>query len=128
VRHSLRTLAVAAGTGALLFVAAGPASAKSISQLPASCSLGTAGHAIFMEQGSRVTLGFGASGEGAAGTWHTTIVDNETNVVLDYTSAQGPAWNISTTKELPRGRHVVAVQGDNLTTGETCTATISFKN
>lgn len=125
MRRSILTLAAA---GALVAVAVSPASAKSISRIGASCSAGTAGYGIFMEQGSRVTLGFGASGTGASGTWHTSIVDNGTTTILDYTGATGSAWSVSTTKTLPRGVHAVSIRSDNLVSGESCSLNLSFKN
>lgn len=125
----MRRLLLAAIAGlALVAALAAPASAKSISRVGASCSNATAGYALFMEQGSSVTLGFGAGGSGASGTWHVLIVDNGTTKVIDYTSAMGSSWTVSTTRTLPRGFHQVAVTADNLTTGESCTSQINFRN
>ena len=129
MRRSLLTFAAAA---AMVLAIVAPASAKSIGHLGASCSAGTAGYGIYQQQGSQVTLGFGAGGNGSVGTWHTTVTDNGTAVpttILDYTGYMGvPSWTVSTAKTFPRGFHYIAIQADNLTTGESCVSGVNFKN
>lgn len=117
-----RPLAAAATAAALLVPGAGAAQARSISRVPASCAGATAAYGIFMEQGSPVTLGFGAN---TAGRWHVTITDRTTRFV-DYTVDFGAAWSASTDGKLPRGAHHVTVNAENVGTSETRAAAISF--
>jgi uncharacterized repeat protein (TIGR01451 family) len=116
-------------TAAVVIVLVGAtqqASAKSVSQVPASCSAGTAGYGVFLQAGSLVTVGFGASGLSSAGTWHVLIAEAGNPPIIDYTSSMGQQWTVSTNRTMPSGLHVVSVNVNNLVTGETCTSGFQF--
>jgi len=119
-----KSLLTTAGAIVVLLVATiAPVSAKSVSQVPGSCSAGTAGYGIFLQQGNVVTLGFGAN---AAGTWHIRIGEAGNPPILDYTASLGQQWTVSTNATMSSGSHVVTVNVDNLNTGEVCTSGMSF--
>ena len=124
LRRSL--LGIACGVVLVLGATVQSASAKSISQVPATCSAGTAGYGIALQSGSTVTVGFGATGLSSAGTWHTLIGEAGLPPMIDYTAYMGQQWTISTNKTLSTGLHVVAVTVTNVDTGEVCTSGMQF--
>jgi uncharacterized repeat protein (TIGR01451 family) len=102
------------------------ASAKSVAQVPATCSAGTAGYGITLQAGSTVTVGFGATGLSSAGTWHTLIGEAGLPPMIDYTAVMGQQWTVSTNRTLTSGLHVVSVTVNNVDTGEICTSGMQF--
>lgn len=86
----------------------------------------TAGYGIFLQQGSALTLGFGASGISSAGTWHVLSGEAGAPTIIDYTAALGQSWTVSANRTMPSGFHVVTVNVDNVNPGETCTPGMSF--
>ena len=68
MRFRKPVLGIVCGIALVLGATVQSASAKSISQIPATCSAGTAGYGITLQAGSLVTVGFGATGLSSAGT------------------------------------------------------------
>ena len=121
-----RALATAGAIAVMVGTTVAPVSAKSVSQVPATCSAGTAGYGIALQTGSIVTVGFGATGLSSAGTWHTLIGEAGLPPMIDYTAYMGQQWTISTNKTLLTGLHVVSVTITNVNTGEICTSGMQF--
>jgi hypothetical protein len=115
---------IATAAAALALGTAGPAAAKSVSRVPAQCSGSSIGYGVFMDQGSRATLGFGAD---QAGNWTVTIEDFDGTSYMNYTSNFGQAWEAITFRDMTRGAHSVTFTGTNNGTGEVCTAHVSWK-
>ena len=106
----------------LTFIAT--AAAKSVSHIPAQCSGDTIAYSVFMSQGSRTTLGFGANN---AGNWTITADDADGTRLINYTGDLGQAWEVVTFRDLARGFHSVSYNVTNNVTGETCTSQVSWK-
>jgi hypothetical protein len=105
-----------------------PAAAKSVTLLPIACDQGTPTYAVFQKQGSQFILGFRGGAVGGNGFWHTTITDNKTVVLLDYTDdLVRPSPSITTGLTLPKGTHLLDYESVNSTTGETCSFLITTK-
>ncbi|MDT4290140.1 hypothetical protein RO575_11275 [Methylomonas sp. MO1] len=107
-----------------------PAAAKSVTLLPVVCSQGTPTAAVFQKQGALFSnLGFNGGSVGVPGIWHTTITDNQTTLLLDFTDTnERPAPSIFLASvTLPKGTHLLTYHSENLNTGETCDFLINSK-
>ena len=106
------------------------ATAKSVTLLPVKCSQGTPTSAVFQKQGAVFSnLGFNGGSIGVPGIWHTTITDNQTTLLLDFTdTSERPAPSIFLASvTLPKGTHLLTYHSENLNTGETCDFLINSK-
>lgn len=127
--YKMKTSSIIALIIASTFGLIQPASAKSTSVLPGVCSQSSAGSAFFLKQGSQFQLGFLVNGDiRTMGIWHTTIIDNVTNIVLDFLpDIETQGTSIHTNATLPKGNHTLAYRSENLNTGEICTAQVVTK-
>ncbi len=106
------------------------AAAKSTSQLPGVCSQSSIGKAYFLKQGSKFGLGFSVNGGvNTMGIWHTTIKDNGSAVLLDYTTdVEQQGVSIHTQGiTLGKGAHSLVYKSENLNSGEICSALVVTK-
>jgi hypothetical protein len=132
-----RTVAgIAALTLALVGVGAGLAAAKGgaagadtlqAATSTASCSGSTTGMAGFNKSGKAVTISYGASNDTTGGSWAIVVIDNGTPVAMMDSGSIATDWSALLNYSATKGNHAVIVEAISNASGETCSASLSFK-
>ena len=129
---------IAALTVALAGVGAGLAAAKGggaaagadtlqASSSTASCTGSTLGTAGFNKSGNNGTISYGASNDTTGDSWAIVVVDNGTPVTMMDSGSVASDWSALLGYNATKGKHAVTVEAISNATGETCSASLSFK-
>lgn len=131
---------IAALTVALAGVGAGLAAAKGgtsgsgtvgdtrqAAMSTATCTDSTSGTAGFNKSGNNVTISYGASNDTTGGSWAIVVVDNGKPVTMMDSGSVASDWSALLRYEATKGTHAVTVQAISNASGETCSASLSFK-
>lgn len=113
---------VALAATALIPLTAGPASAKSMSVVGATCVGGASGNGTFADMGSgRFNVGFQTA---QYGQWRVQIFMDGGSAPYSQYLAPAPSNGLNLTFSLnpPKGKHRFQILATNLTAGGQCTA------
>lgn len=93
----------------------------------ASCTGGTLGTAGYNKSGNNVTISYGASNDSSGGSWAVVVTDNGTPVTMMDSGTVASDWSALMGYNATKGKHAVTVEAISNATGETCSASLSFK-
>lgn len=121
-----------AGLGAGLAAAKGGSSmsatdAKQAAGSTATCTGSTVGTAGYNKSGNNVTINYSASNDTSGGSWAVVVVDNGTPVTMMDSGTVASDWSALLGYNATKGMHSVTVDVISNASGETCSASLSFK-